>query len=260
MARNKVFAACRLAPLLLPCSVSALVVDIQGVRLEPEMAGASCIDIAGDYPGLRIESDRPGFSPRICHNAARVNSISIANTTLVSTGPSRQEIVIRFEHDFPPGINGRIMARAKLQGFFATGSGVGAPAGDKLALDAFFSQGGVDDPIDKSLDFTVGDQIESAIFDYSVKKQYLTAGPRSLKGAIRVVFSGSGHKLTLADKALVSLDTGGTFEDKLESLEVAEEAAVPEAVAGGAKPEISPLPPAEELPALPEGFTGPAAP
>jgi hypothetical protein len=227
MAWKKLARACWMFPLLLPEVASALVVEVQGVRLEPEMAGASCVDIAGVYPGVRIEADRPGQTPRVCHNAGRVDSISIANATLIATPPVKKDILIKFEHEFPPGVNGKIMARAKLQGFFATENGVGVPTGDRLGLSAFFSQGPTSDVIAEPLSFTVGDSLEAAIFDYSVKKQYLIAGPRALKGEIKITFSGLGHKLTLPEKCLIALDSGATFEDKLEAMDIAEGAPLP---------------------------------
>ncbi|HYE37077.1 hypothetical protein [Methylocaldum sp.] len=236
----------------LPGVSSGLMVDIQGTRLEPQRPGESCVDIAGDYRGIRIEADKPGQTPRICYNGSRQNSVSIANATFIAKSPIKQEVTIKFEHEFPPGINGKVMARAKLQGFFATGSGVGVPTGDTLKLEAFFSQGGLDDAIATPLKFKVGDQVDSALLDYSVKEQYLIAGSRSLKGALKIVFSEAGHKLALPEKCLISVDTGSTFEDKLDTLEALEEDEAPESA--GADGEASPIIPGEtenELPALP---------
>lgn len=280
----------RMLPLLLPGAASALVVEIQGVRIEPEMVGASCVEIAGVYPGVRIESDKPGQMPRVCHNAARVNSLGIANATLVALPPIKKEIVIKFEHEFPPGVNGKVVARAKLQGFFATADGVGVPTGDKLAMRAFFSQGRTDDVIAEPLAFTVGDDLDKAMFEYSVKKPYLTAGPRALKGEIKVTFNGDGHKLTFPDRCLVALDTGATFEDKLETMDAMEggelppiqgaetpdgEAPAPDPLAGGADPSplvdqkpsaepkgkaTSPKPAASPVPVDPPGDALPALP
>jgi hypothetical protein len=230
--------ACLVSPLLVPGTASALVVEIQGVRLEPDAVGASCVDISGVYPGVRIEADKPGQTPRVCHNAGRVNSVGIANATLVATAPVRKDIVIKFEHEFPPGVNGKIMARAKLQGFFATENGVGVPSGDKVNLKALFSQGRTSDVIGDPLDFTVGDTLEAALFDYSVKKPYLAAGPRALKGELKISFTGLGHKVTFPEKCLIALDGGSTFEDKLETMDMVEGEGAPEA-AGAGQPEGS---------------------
>ncbi len=257
MVWKKLARGCWISPLLLPGIASALTVEIQGMRLEPEMAGASCVDIAGVYPGVRIEADRPGQAPRICHNAARVNSVSIANATLIATPPLNRDIVIKFEHEFPPGVNGKIMARAKLQGFFATESGVGVPTGDKLDLTAYFSQGKTNDVIAEPLKFTVGNDLDAALFDYSVKKQYLTAGPRTLKGEIKINFKGLGHKVTFPDKCLIALDSGSTFEDKLETMEMVEGAPPPEEAGqaggppGSGRPPAPAAPPEGQLPPLP---------
>lgn len=235
--------ACLLAAWVWPGLASALVVDIQGVYLYPTMAGASCVDIAGVYPGLRIEPDRPGQIPRICHNAGRINSVGIANATLIATAPSRHKpVTIRFEHEFPQGVNGKVVARAKLQGFFATESGVGVPTGDSLNLKAFFVQGRHQDPLAEPFAFTVGEALESALFEYSTKKTYVTAGPRSLKGVMHIAFDKPGHKLTFPEKCLISLDGGARFEDKLETLGGEEEALVP--LGEG----VTPPPPAGETP------------
>lgn len=244
---NKLPRVCLALALWMPGLASALVVEIQGVRLEPESMGASCVDISGVYPGVRIEADRPGQTPRVCHNAGRVNAITLVNATLVATPPVKREVVIRFEHEFPPGVNGKIMARAKLQGFFATENGVGVPAGDKLGLKAFFAQGRNSDVIGDPMDFTVGDTLDAALFEYSVKKPYLAAGPRALKGELKVSFSRVGHKATFPEKCLVALDSGSTFEDKLETMELVEEEGASELldVPGGAGQEAAPPKPAE---------------
>lgn len=212
---------CLLLPLV-PTMASALSVEIQGTKLETQLEGASCIDIAGDYPGVTVEPSEAGKTARICYNSAQVNSISILSTTFVAKPPAKQNVSIRFEHAFPAGINGKIMARAKLQGFFATANGVGIPTGDKVSLVAFFSQSAHDDTIAEPLDFSVGDQIDSALFDYSVKEPYLISGPRTLKGSLKVVFAQPGHKLTLSDASGISIDTGSSFEDKLDTLELPE--------------------------------------
>jgi hypothetical protein len=249
MAWSKLARACLGCALWPPGIASALVVEIQGIRLEPAMVGASCVDIAGVYPGVRIEADKPGQTPRVCHNAARVNAINIANATLIAMPPAKKDIAIRFEHEFPPGVNGKIMARAKLQGFFATGNGVGIPSGDKLSLNAFFSQGATNDLIAEPLSFSVGDQLESALFDYSVKKQYLAAGPRTLKGVLKITFASPGHKVTFPDKCLISLDTGATFDDKLDTMEIVDEAppASEEGLGAGNSGEVSPVPGTEGI-------------
>lgn len=271
MAWDKFLRACLIQTLFLPAAASALVVDIQGVRMEPEMVGASCVDIAGVYRGLRIEPDKPGQIPRICHSNTGLNAITIANATLVAVPPSKRDVVIRFEHEFPPGINGKIMARVKFQGFFASDNGVNIPSGDQLSLMAYFSQSRMRDMIADPLTIVVGDTVESAVFDYSAKKTYLAAGPRALKGELRVNFLGAGHKLTLPEHCIISLDSGSRFEDKMDTLEALENAeenaaddsadadtenkggqykpeAAPPANPGSGAPGLPPLPPLNPLP------------
>lgn len=223
MQPKRFFISCLLASVLFPGVASALVVEIQGKRLEPSMPGASCVEIEGEYPGLRIEPSEAGAVPRICYTSAKINSISIVKATLVALPPIKQDVTIRFEHDFPAGINGKIMARAKLAGFFSTATGLGVPVGDKLSLKAHFSQAGKDDEIGEPFHLTVGDQLDSALFDYAAKEQYLIAGPRVLKGELKISFRETGHKLTLPEKSAISIDTGSTFEDKLDTLALPED-------------------------------------
>jgi len=217
MIRTKpLFSACLLWPLLIPAPASALSVEIQGTHLSTEIDEASCIDIAGSYPGLIIEPSERGKSPRICYNSNKNNSIAILNSTFIAPDPIYKFVVVRFEHDFPPGINGKIMSRAKLQGFFSTSNGVGVPSGDRLSFTASFSQDYHDDAIAEPFNVAVGDDQESALFDFSAKKQYLISGSRVLKGSLKIFFSAPGHRLTLADKSAIVIDTGSTMADKLE--------------------------------------------
>ncbi len=215
--------ACLLLPLFAPTTASALEVEIQGKRLETQILGASCVTIEGNYPGIRIEASQSGKTARICYNSDKVNSISILDSTFIAVDPIKTNIVMNFEHEFPTGINGKIMARAKLQGFFSTANGVGVPAGDKLSITAFFSQAGHDDIIAEPFQLVVNDGVDSAVFDYSVKKQYLISGPRKLKGDMKIYFVKPGQKLTLTDRSMVSIDTGSTMADKLETMEQEEE-------------------------------------
>lgn len=219
---KRLLSTCLLLPWM-PITASALTVEIQGTKLETQLEGASCIDISGDYPGLTVEASEAGKTPRICYNSTQVNSISILSTTFVGKHPAKQNISIKFEHAFPAGVNGKVIARAKLQGFFATANGVGIPTGDRVSLLALFSQSAHDDTIGDPLNLSVGDQIDSALFDYSVKEPYLIAGPRTLKGSLKVVFTQPGHKLTLSETSGITIDTGSTFEDKLDTLELPED-------------------------------------
>lgn len=230
-------------------------VIIQGKRLAPEQETQTCIEIAGEYPGLRIEANEIGKVPQICFSDARRDIISLHNVTLVATGtekvpvpspeaggaakagqsarkPSDREedgksevfqglpdVVIEFSHTFPPGPNGHIMARAKIAGFFATPTGLGVATGNHLRFTGIFSQGGAEDLIADPFDLVVGEDIDSAIFENKGKKRYLIAGPRTLKGRLVINFAAPGHKLTLVKGATVSIDRGARFEDKLEEVE-----------------------------------------
>ncbi len=217
---KRLLSVCLLWPLFAPTSVSALVVEIQGIRLEGTIPGASCVEIFGSFPGVKIVPSEHGKIPRICYNSNRVNSISILNTAFVAQTPVKKDIVLKFEHNFPPGINGKVMARVRLQGFFSTSSGVGVPTEDKVLLSAFFSQNNHNDAIAEPFERIVGDDMESAMFEFSAKKQYLISGPRVLKGSLKVYFTTIGNKLTLVEKNQVLIDNGATMADKLDTMEV----------------------------------------
>jgi hypothetical protein len=242
MQPKRLFISGLLASTLYPLAASALVVEIQGKRLEPEMVGASCVDIAGEYPGIRIEPSEAGATPRICYTSSKGNAIAIVKAIFIATNPVKQDVTIRFEHDFPAGINGKVMARAKLQGFFSTASGVGVPTGNKISMRARFSQAGKEDDIGEPFALTVDDQIDSALFEYNAKEQYLIAGPRALKGELKLNFREAGGKLTLPEKSAISIDTGSTFEDKLDTLALPQD-----------DEETPPTETAPPAPATPEG-------
>ncbi|WP_145986373.1 hypothetical protein [Methylocaldum marinum] len=53
---NKSFSASFILLSFFPGVSSGLVVDIQGTRLEPQAFGESCVNISGDYRGVRIEA------------------------------------------------------------------------------------------------------------------------------------------------------------------------------------------------------------
>ena len=217
---KRLLSACLLWPLVAPTSVSALVVDIQGIRLASPINGSSCVEIGGSYPGVKVLPSEHGRVPRVCYNSNKVNSISFLHTTFVAQSPVKKDVVIKVEHDFPPGINGKVMSRARLQGFFSTLSGVGVPTGDRVSLSAYFSQNNHADAIAEPFDFTVGDAMESAMFEYSVKEQYLISGPRILKGNLKIYFSAIGNKLTLLEKNHIIIDTGSTMADKLDTMDM----------------------------------------
>ncbi len=221
---------------------------IQGKRLVPQQETQTCIEIAGEYPGVRIEASEIGKTPQICFSDARRDIISLHNVTFVATGeeavlrssaatdteegdatsvgaaaaesnPGLPDVVIEFSHTFPPGPNGHIMARTKIAGFFATPTGLGVASGNHVRFAGIFSQGGVEDLIAEPFDRVVGEDIDSAIFESKAKKRYLIAGPRTLKGRLVINFAAPGHKLTLVKGATVSIDRGARFEDKLEEVE-----------------------------------------
>lgn len=203
--------------MIISTNTQALEAEIQGKRFVPKRSGESCVEISGAYPSMRIESSEAGKVPQICFDSSKDNIITIHNVTFVATDSAKEEIAINFGHTFPPGPNGLIMGRTKLKGFFSTATGTGVATGDKIKFTGFFSQGDKTDAITQPFEHAVGDELESALFQYEGKKQYLIAGERTLKARLLFTFSKEGHKLTLPSGTTVSVDTGSRFEDKLET-------------------------------------------
>ncbi len=206
-----------LGVLLLSTKLYAFEVIIQGKRLIPKGEEETCINILGAYPGVKALPSEAGKTPQICFSDSKRDILSIHNVTFVAIGEPR-EVVIDFQHSFPPGPNGYVMARTKLKGFFATATGLGVPTGDKIQFSGYFSQGGQEDLIAETFKHTVGEDVESALIDKKGKKRYLIAGPRTLKAKLQFSFTEVGHKLTLPTGTTVSIDMGARFEDKLEEM------------------------------------------
>lgn len=215
--------------LTVPGVSSALEVDINGTSLEPKIQGNPCIEIAGEYAGFNIVPSEVGKIPQICFNNNRQNHLEIHHVTFEATSaPSasgekdgaRNDVVISFTHEFPPGPNGVVTARAHLFGFFSTSTGVGAPVGNSISLTGFFSQEGNYDQISDPFVHTVGDSIESGVFNFGAKKKYLVSGRRVLKGELSFAFARVGDKLTLPLATGVKVDLGSQFEDRLDALSV----------------------------------------
>ncbi len=233
MAINRLLVTGALIFLAIPSISSALVVDINGSRLEPKKDGDPCIDITGDYPGFSIVPSEVDKTPQICFDNRRQNHLEIHHVTFVATGstptapaadgdnstaPSASEVVITFTHEFPPGPNGVVTTRANLFGFFSTATGVGVAKGNKIKFLGFFSQENNYDVISAPFEYAVGDTIDSGVFDFSAKKKYLISGPRALKGVLSFSFNRSGDKLTLPLATGVKIDRGSRFIDRVDSL------------------------------------------
>lgn len=235
-----------LGVLLLSNHLYAFEVTIQGKKMSPEGEGETCVDIGGTYPGIEVIPSEAGKTPQVCFSDSKRDILSIHNVTFIAIGEPNKEVLIDFQHTFPPGPNGHIMARAKLKGFFATATGVGVPTGDKIQFSGYFSQGGQEDLIAETFDHTVGENIESALIDKKGKKRYLIAGPRTLKAKLQFSFAEAGHKLTLPAGTTVSIDLGSRFEDKLEEMGeeaegLLEGAGTPESGGEGSEGEEAPL-------------------
>ncbi len=207
--------------LIIPATASALVVDIQGKILTPKHEGEACIDVSGEYQGFKIESSESGETAQVCFINAKQNTIDIHNINIVANNSKVKDAIISVEHSFPPGPNGLITVRTRAFGFFSTPTGTGVASGDTFTLNGFFSQNKFYDPVAKPFKHTVGNKVDSAIFETDGKEQYLIAGNRTLKAVLSFTLKGAGHKLTLPEGTSISLDTGARFEDKLDEMSVA---------------------------------------
>lgn len=223
---------CVYLTLLIPNNLSALQVDINGVSLNPEIEGNPCIDITGDYPGFKIVSSEVDTIPQICFDNSGQNHLEIHHVTFVSTkllsegeqkANSTNDVAITFSHEFPPGPNGVVTARAYLSGFFSTATGIGVPVRDQISLRGFFSQEGHYDLIADPFSYAVAETIDSGVFQFGAKKKYLISGWRLLRGELSFSFARSGDKLTLPLATGIKIDLGSQFEDRLEVLQTEQE-------------------------------------
>ncbi len=191
---------------LIPWSSHALEIEIQGRGLAPASPTDMCVHIAGEYEGVRIEDSEAGKRARICQQSKPNNLLVLSNANFVAT-QDRSVVNVRFHHQFAPRLNGPVIGRASLLGFFATATGTAAPSGDSVELRGFLSQGASEDPIQEALAHTVGERedLQSAVFDLDTEKEYLVAGARALRGSLRISLNRSGHQMVI--RAIrVSLD------------------------------------------------------
>jgi hypothetical protein len=191
----------------------ALEIVIQEQALTPASPSDVCIHIAGQYPGVTVENSEVGSQARICQQSKSKNLLVLRDANFVAT-QDQAEVIVRFHHDFAPGLNGQVIGRASLNGFFATSIGTEAPSGNRVELTAYFSQGTNDDLIQEPLAHTVGEStdLEGAVFDLRTDKQYLVAGNRTLKGVLTMTFNKAGQQMAVLDGIRVSLDPLFTLE------------------------------------------------
>lgn len=251
--------------LISPGLAPALEIDINGTPLQPEIEGNPCIDITGDYGSFHVVPSEVGMIPQICFDNIGQNHLEIHHVTFESTKLAassdpkvapRNEIVITFSHEFPPGPNGVVTARTHLNGFFTTATGVTPPVGDKISLKGYFSQNGNYDQIADSFSHIVEEALESGVFKFGAKKHYLVSGRRLLRGELRFSFARVGDKLTIPEATGVKVDLGSQFEDRLGTLEAEQKGAEETSPVEPASP-AEPVNPAE--PASPAEPANPAA-
>ena len=183
-----------------------LQIDIQGTILQSETVSELCLNLAGEYDGVRIENSEVGKVARICHQSKQNDLLVMGNANFVATRDNAT-ITVRFFNDFAPGLNGPTVGRASIDGFFATATGTEAPSGDRLELKGYLNQGTNDDLMEEALTHTVGEKndLGSAVFELQTEKQYLVAGRRTLKGELTIFMGKTGNQMVL--RAIrVSLD------------------------------------------------------
>ncbi len=187
-------------------SSHALEIVIQELTMTPASESDMCVRIAGDYPGIRIEDSEAGKQARICQQSKPNNLMVLSNANFVAT-QDQVAVTVRFHHRFAPTINGPVIGRASVLGFFATAIGTEAPSGNSVELQGYLSQSASDDAIQEALSHTVGERsdLESAVFDLGTEKEYLVAGTRALKGTLTISLNRAGDQMVVRSMR-VSLD------------------------------------------------------
>ena len=110
-----------------------------------------------------------------------------------------------------------MIGRARLEGFFATETGTEAPAGSRVVLEGFMSQGGAENLIGEPLTHEVDGSadLEGALFDLQAEQRYLVAGTRGLSGSLTISFARAGQKMAVPGDVRVSLNP--PYRDQAES-------------------------------------------
>lgn len=197
----------------------ALEIDIQGVKMTTLGQGDQCILIAGEYPGVRIEPAESRTRAKICYDNIRQDLLIITDATFVSTQEGGSEVNINFSHGFPPGPNRKLVAHARMKGFFATATGVGVSTGATIELQGSFGQNGNDDPIGEGVSHTVTEDIDSGLFKQEVRERYLAAGERTLKGRLSFKLMAQGDKLVIPNWVQVDVQSVTRIQEKFQEAE-----------------------------------------
>jgi hypothetical protein len=197
----------------------ALEIEIQGVKMETLGQGDQCILIAGEYPGVRIEPSQTRSRAKICYDNIRQDLLIITDATFISTTEGGSEVEINFSHGFPPGPNRKLVAHARMKGFFATATGVGVSTGAHVELHGTFGQSGNDDPIGEGVSHTVGEDIDSGLFKQEVRERYLAAGERTLKGRFSFRLMARGDKLVIPNWVQVDVQSVTRIQEKFQEAE-----------------------------------------
>ena len=197
----------------------ALEIEIQGVKMDTLGQGDQCILIAGEYPGVRIEPAESRTRAKICYDNIRQDLLIITDATFISTTEGGSEVEINFSHGFPPGPNRKLVAHARMKGFFATATGVGVSTGAEIELHGTFGQNGNDDPIGEGVAHTVGEDIDSGLFKAVVRERYLAAGERTLKGRLSFKLMAKGDKLVIPNWVQVDVQSVTRIQEKFQEAE-----------------------------------------
>jgi hypothetical protein len=191
--------------------LAALEVTIQDATLTPSQGpGDLCVDLTGEYPGVRVEPSEAGKVPQICYDTINRNLLTLRDATFVATNSEGGPVSIRFSHDFPAGPSGLIYARTRLVGFFANADGTAAPTDAGFAFHGFWGQAGNDDLIGDALEFTVGDDLET--------DRYLGAGRRVLSGALDFQFVAGGDTVTVEPGSGIDIEPARRVQEKFEDI------------------------------------------
>lgn len=183
-----------------------LEIEFQGQTVQTESISEQCLNIAGEYDGVRIENSIARKVARICQQSKQNDLLLLTHANFIATRDN-VTVTVRFHNEFVPVTNGPTIGRVSLDGFFATAIGTEAPAGDTVELKGYLNQGSNVSLINEALTHTVGepDDLLSAVFELQTEQDYLVAGKRTLKAELNFKLGKAGNQLVI--KAIrVSLD------------------------------------------------------
>ena len=78
--------------------------------MQTESVSELCLNIAGEYDGVRIEDSEVRKVARLCQQTKQNNLMVLSNANFVATKDNAM-ITVRFHNDFAPRLNGPTIGR-----------------------------------------------------------------------------------------------------------------------------------------------------